>query len=82
MDYCTFKEEVAAAVARDKGEMPKVSLLAANAREQRKTVVELDEGTALKLITRSRIKIGWVRYCMRCWTEVQHCLRYLGYGHK
>lgn len=55
LNCCTSKKEVAAAVAHDLGEAlqekaPKLFLLVANAQEERRAVVELEEGVELKLV--------------------------------
>ncbi|BES90724.1 ZnF_C2HC [Nesidiocoris tenuis] len=86
LDDVTTVEDVRAALERDlkpedTNEM-EIFLTKPNVRGQQSAVVKMVEKTALQLLERGRIRIGWVNCRVRQRAEVDRCFRCLGYGHR
>ena len=62
-------------------EITRVTISKSNAREQRAAYVDLDEGSAFKLVRMERIKIGWMNCRVRLRSPLTRCFKCLRYGH-
>lgn len=85
LDECITAAEIESSLKRDlpdyKGFL-QISTTKSNDRGQRIAIVTIEESAAALVMSKDRIKIGWVNCRIRSRLTVLRCFMCLGYGHQ